>query len=75
MKAYTQVILKKPLPTLGLVPGDVGVVVHVYAQGSAYEVEFLTMDGHTIGLATVDDVDVAPVSPDAVVHERIRHVE
>ncbi|MBK7424683.1 MAG: DUF4926 domain-containing protein [Propionivibrio sp.] len=46
------------MPNLGLEPGDVGVVVHVYGQGSAYEVEFLTMDGHTIGLETVDAADL-----------------
>ena len=60
LQEHAQVVLKKPLPNLGLEPGDVGVVVNVYGNGSAYEVEFLTMDGHTIGLETVDGVDLRP---------------
>ena len=32
-----QVVLASPLPALGLEPGDVGVVVHVHANGAAYE--------------------------------------
>ena len=49
LKEHSQVVLKKPVPNLGLEPGDVGDVVHIHAQGAAYEVEFLTLDGHTIG--------------------------
>ena len=72
LKEHAQVVLKKPLPNLGLEPGDVGVVVNVYGNGSAYEVEFLTMDGHTIGLETVDAVDLRPAIGNAIVHERER---
>lgn len=71
-KEHSQVVLKKPLPNLGLEPGDLGVVVNTYANGAAYEVEFLTMDGHTIGVATIDAVDLGPPSGNAVVHERER---
>ncbi len=69
---HSQVVLKKPLPKLGLEPGDVGVVVHIYAQGAAYEVEFLTMDGNTIGLETVNAGDLRTAIGNAVVHERER---
>jgi hypothetical protein len=72
LKEHSQVVLKKPLPSLGLEPGDVGVVVHVYGQGSAYEVEFLTIDGHTIGLETVGADDLRQAIGNAVVHERER---
>lgn len=58
LTGHAQVVLKKPLPPLGLEPGEVGAVVNIYAQGTAYEVEFLTQDGHTIGLATIDAVDL-----------------
>ena len=44
LKEHSQVVLKKPVPNLGLEPGDVGVVVHIHAQGAAYEVEFLTQN-------------------------------
>jgi len=72
LKEHAQVVLKKPLPNLGLEPGDVGVIVHVYSQGGAYEVEFLTLDGHTVGLETVDAADLRPAIGNAVVHERER---
>ena len=72
LKEHSQVVLKKPLPSLGLEPGDVDVVVNIYEQGLAYEVEFLTTDGHTIGLETVDADDLRPAIGNAVVHERER---
>jgi hypothetical protein len=59
---HAQAALLRSLPSLGLKPGDVGVVVHVYNQGEAYEVEFMNPDGSTLGVATVDarDVRLAP---------------
>lgn len=66
----TQVVLKRPLPSIGLEPGDVGVVVHTYGEGVAYEVEFLSLNGHTIGVATVDATDLRQVSGRPVLHER-----
>lgn len=70
LKEHSQVVLKKPLPHFGLEPGDVGVVVHVYQQAAAYEVEFLTFDGRTIGVETVDACDLRQAMGNAVVHER-----
>lgn len=55
---HTLVVLKCPLPSLGLMPGDVGVVVHTYENGAAYEVEFISSDGNTIGVATVEAADL-----------------
>jgi len=72
LKEHTQVVLKKPLPSLGLEPGDVGVVLHVYRQGAAYDVEFLTLDGHTICVETLKASDLRQASGSAVVHERER---
>ena len=67
---HAQVVLKRPLPDLGLEPGDVGVVVHTYAKGAAYEVEFLSLDGNTIGVSTVAAADLRQASGRAVLHER-----
>lgn len=69
---HTQVVLMSPLPALGLEPGDVGVVVHVHGQGTAYEVEFMSLDGRTIGVETLEAKQLRPVSASAVPHERIR---
>ena len=34
-------------------------VVHVHGQGAAYEVEYLTQDGHTVGVETLQPEDLA----------------
>jgi hypothetical protein len=69
---HAQVVLASPLPALGLGPGDVGVVVHVHAGGAAYEVEFMGLDGHTIGVQTLQAGELRAVSANAVPHERVR---
>jgi len=43
MKEHERVVLKAPVPAEGLEAGDVATVVHVYRDGEAYEVEFLTV--------------------------------
>ena len=57
-KDHAQVVLKRALPGLGLAPGAVGVVVHVHKDYEGYEVEFLSWDGQTIGVETVEDRDL-----------------
>ena len=72
---HAQVVLACPLPALGLEPGDVGVVVHVHEnapEGAAYEVEFMSLDGRTIGLQTLRSDQLRAVSASAVPHERVR---
>ena len=71
---HTQVVINRAIPKLGLVPGDVGVVVHVHLQGSAYEVEFMSFDGNTIGIETIEAGDLHAASGNAVPHERERLV-
>ncbi len=44
------VVLAKDLKIYGLKRGDVGAVVHCYADGKAFEVEFVTGDGKTIAV-------------------------
>ena len=58
---HERVVLKTPIPSEGLQPGDVGAVVHVYADGQAYEVEFTSLDGHTAAVVTLEADQVAPI--------------
>ena len=37
----------------GLKRGDVGVIVHVHPDGEALVVEFMSLDGDTLAIATV----------------------
>ena len=70
IKEHDRVVLTKPVPSDGLEDGDVGTVVHVYDDGKAYEVEFLTLDGHTAAVATLDSSQVRPVTARDITHTR-----
>jgi hypothetical protein len=65
-----QVALAKDLPSLGLVIGDVGTIVFVHRNHAAFEVEFITSMGHTLGVETLDSSDVRPVMGNSIMHVR-----
>jgi hypothetical protein len=70
IKEHDRVILTEALLTHGLEPGDIGAVVHVYADGEAFEVEFVTLDGHTAAVCTVESSQVRPASSREIPHAR-----
>jgi hypothetical protein len=64
------VVLTADLPGESLETGDVGTVVHIHKGGAAYEVEFTTLDGRTLAVATVESRNLRPVSGRDVSHVR-----
>jgi hypothetical protein len=64
------VVLTKNLPAENLEAGDVGTVVHVHKDGAAYEIEFVTLAGDTVAVATVEASDVRPVGRRDLNHVR-----
>jgi ATP-dependent exoDNAse (exonuclease V) alpha subunit len=48
------VILDDDIPDTNLRNGDVGTVVHVHANGAAYEVEFVSPDGNEMTVVTLE---------------------
>jgi len=58
----------RPVPSEGLVEGDVGTVVHVYRDGQAYEVEFTTLEGQTAAMVTLEASQVRPVGKREITH-------
>ena len=64
------VVLTTDLPAEKLEAGDVGTVVHIHKDGAAYEVEFMTLDGHTVAVATVECSQLRPVSSRDISHVR-----
>jgi hypothetical protein len=50
--------------------GDLGAVVLVYADGSAYEVEFVTLGGDTVAVVTLPADAVRPITGREVAHAR-----
>ena len=53
-----------------LKPGDVGGVVHVHPGGEAFVVEFMSLDGETVALATVLSSQARPVTRTDITHPR-----
>ena len=51
LEEHTEVELRVDIPELRLLAGTVGVIVHVYPGGKAYEVEF---DGNSVGVTRVE---------------------
>lgn len=75
IKEHDRIVLTTGLCEEGLEAGDVGTVVHVYKHGEAYEVEFMTLDGETIAVATLLASQVRPVSRREMTHARpLAHV-
>jgi len=70
IKEHDRVVLTTPFLGEGLEAGDVGTVVHVYLDGNAYEVEFVTLDGHTAAVVTLESSQVRPVSRHDITHTR-----
>ena len=73
MKELDRAILLTDLPADGLARGDVGTIVHAYKDGEAFEVEFFTLSGRTLAVATVEAVQLRPVNDHDVVHTRELH--
>jgi len=69
MKELSLIALTHSIPEHSLVAGDVGTIVHVYPGAVAYEVEFMTGLGRTIGVLTLKPSDVRPVGAD-ILHAR-----
>ena len=65
-----EVVLKCDLPDHGLTVGDIGTVVLMHDEGKGYEVEFMTLDGETIAVATLRAEQVRAVQLDEIAHAR-----
>ena len=71
IQEHDRVVLKSDVAAQDLEAGDVGTVVHIYPEGKAFEVEFLTLDGQTFALATLLASQVRLVSPKEITHARL----
>ncbi len=71
IKEHHRVVLKKGIRERGLKTGDVGTVVHVYKNGGAFEVEFVSLYGETVAIATLDASQIRPVQKREITHARL----
>ena len=70
IKEHERVVLTTSVPAYGLEAGDVGTVVHIYKDGQAFEVEFVTLNGHTAAVLTLEASQVRPVGSREITHAR-----
>jgi hypothetical protein len=70
MKEHDTVVLTRPLEEYGLAAGDVGAIVHIYENGSGYEVEFVSGAGTTIAVLTLEPEALRPVAATEILHVR-----
>lgn len=64
------VVLTHDIAERGLQRGDVGTVVHRYADGQAFEVEFVTAEGATVAVLTLGPGDLRAVGGREILHMR-----
>ena len=70
IKEHDCVVLTADLADEKLKAGDVGTVVHIHKDGVAYEVEFVTLTGRTVAVATVEAPQLRPVTQRDISHVR-----
>ena len=70
IKEHDSVVLTADLSDKNLRVGDVGAVVHVHPGKKAFEVEFMTLRGRTVTVATLWRSQIRPVSAREVLHAR-----
>ena len=65
MKPFAEldtVQLQQAHPECGLAVGALGTIVSVHAQGEAYEVKFIGLDGHTQAALTLPAAEVVALA-------------
>ena len=70
IKEHDRVILEENLIDDGLERGDVGVVVHIFEESLAYEIEFVELTGATFKVVTLGADKVRPVHAREIAHVR-----
>lgn len=68
-KEHDIVVLRRDIPALNLVEGDVGAVMGVYRAGG-YEVEFSAPEGETLAVVTLGEDDIRRREAHEILHVR-----
>lgn len=70
IELFKEAVLVVDLPDKGLEKGDVGVVVEIYGDHNGYEVEFMTKEGRTIAVETLNPDQVRAIGKQDIWHVR-----
>lgn len=75
MNEFDLVVLQEDAADGRLKTGDVGTILTVYAEGKAFEVEFVTLTGEAVAVETLLPHQIRPVRPSEVLAVRDTLVE
>lgn len=64
------VVLTHDVQEYALQKGDIGAVVHCYENGGFYEVEFISGEGNTIAVVTLNNKDIRLMRQREILHVR-----
>lgn len=70
IKEHDRVVLTADVDGVKLAAGDVGVVVHIYREEMAFEVEFVSLDGESVAVVTLERTQIRPVERHEITHAR-----
>lgn len=65
-----RVVLTTDVSEYGLERGDIGTVVLVHRNRAGFEVEFVTLDGETLGVVSLAENQVRPIREKEIAHAR-----
>lgn len=64
------VVLTRAIKECGLKKDDLGIIVHLYDDKKAMEVEFVAASGKTIAVLTLAPKDIRPMAKNEILHVR-----
>ena len=70
IKEHDCVVLTQNIPEEYLEAGDIGTVVHIHGESEGYEVEFMTLAGETVAVATLLPAQLRPIARRDIAHVR-----
>jgi len=71
IKEHDQVVLLHDIFEKDLKRDDIGTVIHIYPKTEAFEVEFTTLGGQTIAVATLKSSEIRETDSRDIPHARI----
>jgi len=70
IREHDCVVLTADLLEENLQAGDIGTVIHIHNGGEGYEVEFMTLDGETVAIASLHPAQLRPIGRREIAHVR-----
>ncbi len=70
IREHDCIVLTASFPAEGLEAGDIGTVIHIHPGNAGYEVEFMTLAGETVTVATLRPTQLRPIAHRDIAHAR-----